>query len=85
VAQVLTFSPTLDAATGTYEVARDTILCNGMNIFHDPLTGTKTLTTLVAQMNVSLTAMGVWSVLNATQIQLTGTACNSVQIGWLQD
>lgn len=82
---VLTFTPVLDAATGTYEVARDTILCNGLNIFHDPITGNKTLATLVAEMNTKLSAMGTWSVLNATQIQLTGTACQSVQIGWIVD
>jgi hypothetical protein len=82
---VLTFTPTLDAATGTYEVQANTILCNNMNIFHDAITGSTTLAALVAQMNVKLAAMGTWSVLNATQIQLTGTACTSVVIGWLQD
>lgn len=82
---VLTFTPTLNAATGFYDVARDTILCNGLNIFHPPITGSNTLTLLVAQLNSLVPAMGVWSVLNATQIQLTGTACQSVEIGWITD
>ena len=82
---VLTFTPVLDAATGTYEVARDSITCNGLNILNAPLTGTTTLTALVAQMNSLLSAMGVWAVATATTITLTGQVCQSVAIPWLVD
>jgi hypothetical protein len=82
---VLTFTPTLNAKTGTYEVLANSVLCNGLNIFSDAITGTSTLATLVAQMNTLLSSMGSWTVLNATQIQLTGTACQSVEIAWMVD
>jgi len=82
---VLTFTPVLDAATGTYEVARDSITCNGLNILNAPLTGTTTLTALVAQMNSLLSAMGVWAVATATTITLTGQVCQSVAIPWIVD
>jgi hypothetical protein len=82
---VLTFTPAIDAATGTYEVARDSITCNGLNILNSPLTGTTTLTALVAQMNSLLAAMGTWAVASATTITLTGAVCQSVAIPWLVD
>jgi len=81
---VLTFLPVLNAATGTYEVPRDSILCNGLNILNDPLTGTSTLTALVAQMNTVLAAMGTWAV-SGSNITLTGAVCQSVNIPWTVD
>jgi hypothetical protein len=83
-APTLTLTPVLDAATGTYEVARDSILCNSMNIFHDPITGTSTLAALVAQLNALLPAMGTWSV-SGPNITLSNGPCVSVAIPWQID
>lgn len=81
----LVFTPVLNAATGFYEVLADTILCNGLNIFHPKITGSSTLAALVVQMNSLLSAMGTWAVASATTISLTGTACTNVEIGWVVD
>ncbi len=77
----LTFTPALNVLTNTYEVPRDSILCNGLPIFHAPLTGTATLAALVTQMNANLAAMGTWAV-SGSNITLTGTACTTVSIPW---
>jgi len=82
---VLTFTPVLNGATGTYEVARDSITCNGLNILNAPITGTNTLTALVAQMNSLLSAMGTWAVASGTTITLTGQVCQAVAIPWIVD
>jgi hypothetical protein len=81
---VLTFLPVINAATGTYEVARDSITCNNLNILNAPITGTSTLTSLVAQMNSLLSAMGTWAV-SGLNITLTGQVCQSVAIPWIVD
>lgn len=81
---VLLFTPQPNNATGTYEVPRDSILCNGLNIFNAPLTGTGNLPALVAQMNTLLSQMGTWAVVGA-QISLTGSVCQSVAIPWTID
>jgi hypothetical protein len=83
---VLTFTPVLDSATGTYEVARDSITCNGLNVLNSPITGTSTLTALVAQLNSTsgTNSMGTWAVSGAN-ITLTGSVCQSVAIPWLVD
>ena len=81
---MLTFLPVLNAATGTYEIPRDSVLCNGLNILNDPITGTSTLATLVAQMNTLLAAMGTWAVSGAN-ITLTGAVCQSVNLPWTVD
>ena len=77
----LTFTPTLQATTGTYEVAANSITCNGMMIIHDALTGTATLAALVSQMNNKLAAMGTWAV-SGGNITLTSTTCTVVSIPW---
>ena len=77
----LTFTPALQPSTNTYEIPANTVLCNGMNIFHDAITGTATLAALVAQLNTILAAMGTWAV-SASNITLTGTACSSVNLPW---
>lgn len=79
----LTFTPVKDLLTGTYEVNRDSITCNGVTIVHDAITGTSTLATLVAQMNTigGVSALGTWAV-SGSNITLTGTACTDVGIGW---
>jgi hypothetical protein len=77
----LTFTPVLQATTNTYEVAANSVTCNGMLIVHDALTGTATLADLVAQMNLLLPAMGTWSV-SGGNITLTATNCTTVSIPW---
>lgn len=77
----LTFLPVLNSTSGTYEIPRDSILCNGLNILNSPITGTKTLATLVAQMNSLLSAMGTWAV-SGLNITLTGAVCTSVNLPW---
>jgi len=77
----LTFTPLKRTETGTYEVAASSIKCNGMQIFHDAITGTSTLATLVAQMNTLLAAMGTWAV-SGSNITLTTEVCTDVSIPW---
>ena len=77
----LTFLPVLNPTSNTYEVASNVITCNGMNIFHDAITGTNALPALAAQMNTILGAMGLWAV-SGPNITLTGTACTTVALGW---
>ena len=79
--QVITTRPILNTGTGTYEVAANSITCNGMAIVHDALTGTATLANLVTQMNSLLAAMGTWAV-SGSDITLTGTSCTSISIPW---
>ena len=77
----LTFVPSLNPLTNTYEIPADRILCNSMPIFHAAITGTNTLAALVAQLNTLVGAMGVWAV-SGTNITLTGTACQTVALGF---
>lgn len=81
---VLSFTPILDSATGTYEVPANSILCNGLSIFHSAITGTTTLTALVAQMNSLLAALGTWAV-SGSNITLTGTSCQTLNIPFTVD
>ena len=81
-ATTITITPQLQAITGTYEVASNSILCNGLLIAHAAITGTTTLAALVAQMNQLLPAMGTWAV-SGSNITLTGTACQLVAIPWI--
>lgn len=78
---VLTFTPVLDAVTNTYEVPMNTVTCNNIQVVHDAITGTSTLTPLVAQMNTVLAGLGTWAVSGST-ITLTTTACTVVGIPW---
>jgi hypothetical protein len=77
----LTFTPVLQATTGTYEVAANSITCNGMLIVHDAITGTTTVAALVAQLNLLLPAMGTWAV-STNDVTLTATNCTVVSIPW---
>jgi hypothetical protein len=69
---VITFTPTLNSVSGTYMVAPNSAICEGGPIEHAQISGTNTLAALVTQLNFVLDVAGTWSVLNATQIQLTG-------------
>jgi len=79
---VLVDTPLLSAG-GTYEIVRDTIQCNGIQIVHSPITGTSTLATLVVQLNSLVGALGVWAVAGST-ITLTTTACTNIGLPWKQ-
>ena len=78
---VITDTPATNPATSTYEIAANSITCNGMTIFHDAITGTKTLADLVKQLNLLVGAMGTWAV-SGGNITLTGTACATVALPW---
>ncbi len=79
---VLTFTPDLNGDTSTYEVAMNTIACNGMLIVHDAITGAASLATLAAQLNTKAASLGTWAV-SGGDITLTGTACSSASIPWI--
>lgn len=78
---VITETPVVNPNTNTYEIAANTITCNGLPIFHSAITGTATLAALVAQMNTLLAAMGTWAV-SGDNITLTGTACTTIALPW---
>ena len=87
----LSFTPTQRAAGNSpfnvadYALEANSPICNqapveGNEIGNDVLTNTLTL--LVAELNAKYGVLGVWSVLNSTQIQLVGT-CSWVTLPWL--
>lgn len=78
---VITTTPIINTGTGTYEVAANSIRCNGMLIVHEAITGSATLAALVIEMNSKLSAMGTWAVAG-TDITLTGPYCSSIEIPW---
>lgn len=78
---VLDFTPILNETSGFYEVPASSILCNGMTIYHAAITGSATLADLVTQLNTILSAMGTWAV-DGTEITLTGTVCQNINIPW---
>lgn len=77
----LTFLPVVNTDTSTYEIPANTILCNGMTIFHEAITGSATLAALVVELNAKVPEMGTWAV-SGGNITLTGTACVSVNLPW---
>lgn len=72
----LTFTPTLNAANGDYEVPANSASCEGSPLTHQAITGSTTLAAFVTQLNQFLGAAGVWSVASATTIRLVGI-CNT--------
>lgn len=78
---VITETPVLNSSTGTYEIPRDSILCNGIAILNAPITGTTTITLLVAQLNALVGAMGTWAEAGPN-ITLTGKACSTINMPW---
>jgi hypothetical protein len=78
----LVFTPNIDSVTGFYEVAANSIQCNGMGIIHSQITGSATLAALVIELTAKLPAMGTWAVVGST-ITLAGTTCSSAVIPWL--
>lgn len=78
---VITITPVLNGTSGTYEIPENTILCNGLAIFHDAITGTATIADLVAELNTKLAPMGTWAE-SGTDVTLTGQACSNVNMPW---
>lgn len=79
---VLTFTPVLADTTNTYEIPASSVLCNGLPIFHSAITGSASIAALVTELNTKLAVMGEWAA-DGANITLTGTACSSVNLGWL--
>jgi hypothetical protein len=82
---VIVQTPIINSGTGTYEVAANSILCNGMAVVGAALTGSATVLALVAELNAKYSAMGTWTqtgVPGAYTITLTGPNCSSIVIPW---
>jgi hypothetical protein len=75
-------TPILDTATGTYEIPMNTVLCNGIQVVHDAVTGTATVAALVVQLNSVLGSLGTWTVSGGTNISLSTTSCTSIGMPW---
>jgi hypothetical protein len=76
---VITFTPTLNAARGDYEIPAFAVLCDGAPVANGPITGSTTIAQLIVQLNAQLPEMGVWAQASATTITLTGP-CASVSL-----
>jgi hypothetical protein len=83
---VLRFTPAI-GYTGTYEIAANTIMCNGVPIVHNASTGTATLTDLCLSLQSVAGMLGSWTIdtADATKIKLTGSPCPTVEIPFLYD
>jgi len=80
---VIVQTPIINSGTGTYEVAANSILCNGMAIIGPAITGSTTVVLLVAQLNSKYSAMGVWTATGGnTTITLTGPNCSNIVMPW---
>ena len=80
----LTFTPVVNATNGDYELEANTILCDGGQVQHGAIAGSKTIAALVAQLNAPISGvsgLGVWSASGAN-IVLVGT-CNAVEMPWV--
>ena len=76
--------PIINSGTSTYEIAANTIQCNGMAVVHDAITESTTVILLVAELNSKLSAMGTWTATDTnTTITLTGAVCTSINMPWL--
>lgn len=74
-------TPILNTTTGTYEITADSVYCNGIQVVHPAITGTSTITALVAQLNVVLAGLGTWTV-SGGNISLSTTACQNIGMPW---
>jgi hypothetical protein len=83
-AYVISQVPIINTHTGgtaNYQVAANSIKCNGMGIVHPAISGSTTIALLVVELNAKLSAMGVWTDANPS-ITLTGASCSSIEIPW---
>lgn len=85
-ADVLYFTPAL-GYTNTYEIAANSIMCNGVPIVHNASTGTTTLAGLATDLQSKVSILGAWTIdtTDATRIKLTGSPCPKVEIPFLYD
>ena len=81
VTETIVQTPVLNSDTGTYEIPRDSVLCNGIKVVHAAITGTTKVAELVAQLNIVLSFLGTWTV-SGGNIQLAGTACTNIGLPW---
>lgn len=75
----LTFTPTLNGTSGFYQIAANSVLCEGGPVEGPALTGTSTVAALVVQLNTTYSAMGTFAVASGTTFTLSGP-CASVSI-----
>lgn len=79
--RVFVFTPVKNASD-QYQVAADTITCNGQTIDHAAIAGAASLAALVTSLNSVAGSLGTWAVVDGstTNIQLTGNGCLSVNV-----
>jgi len=76
--------PIINSDSATYEIAANSIQCNGMAVVHDAITGSTTVVLLVAELVSKLSAMGTWTSTDGdTTITLTGAVCTSITMPWI--
>lgn len=80
---VITFLPVL-GPDGTYEVAANSIQCNGLAVVHSAITGSASVAALATELNSKLDALGTFAV-SGGNITLTGTACSTIAIPWIEE
>jgi len=82
-AYVIVQTPIINSATATYEVAANSIKCNGMGIVHSAITGSTDTILLAAELRTKLSAMGAWTSTDGdTTITLIGASCSTIEIPW---
>jgi|GEM_PF-647392 len=77
----LTFTPVLNGLSGTYQLAQNSVLCEGAPVSHPAISGSTTLAALVVQLNSLMPDMGTFAVASGTTISLT-TNCNTASFPW---
>ena len=84
-AYVIVQTPISNTSTNKYDVAANSIKCNGMAVVHPAISvsAASNVTALVAELNSKLSAMGTWSSTGGgATITLTGASCSSIEIPW---
>lgn len=79
----ITLTPTRNAANGDFEIEANSALCENAIVQHGAISGATTTAALVVQLNAVLGILGTWTALSATQIQVTGSSCTTVQFAWI--
>lgn len=78
----ITFTPVINATSGTYQIASDSFVCEGSPVSHGAISGSTTVAALVVQLNSVLGVAGVWAV-SGGNVTLTGT-CSNASLPFLQ-
>ena len=71
----------LNATTGQYQVEANTIMCNGVPVEHEAISGQTTLAGLVTQLNHLVGVLGTWAV-SGDSITITGS-CSTITVPWI--